>query len=79
MKHKKTYSVGLSLATIQRQLSKLPVPINDEQRIQDEHELCKCCTAVSSFVKPFVDEVTQTTNSKRNPSNNELKEELLKL
>lgn len=78
MKHKKTYSVGLSLATIQRQLSKLPVPINDEQRIQDEHELCKCCTAVSSFVKPFVDEVTQTANSKRNPSNNELKEELLK-
>ncbi|XP_051868825.1 glomulin, FKBP associated protein a [Pristis pectinata] len=78
MKHKKAYSVGLALATIQSQLSKLPVPINDEQHKQDAYELCKCYMAVSSFVKPFLDEVTQTTNSKRNPSYNELKEELLK-
>ncbi|XP_069795327.1 glomulin, FKBP associated protein a [Narcine bancroftii] len=78
MKHKKTYSVGLSLSTIQSQLSKLPVPIDDKQRRQDVHELCKCYMAVSSFVKPFVDEVTQTANSKRSPSCNELKEELLK-
>ncbi|XP_059839875.1 glomulin, FKBP associated protein a [Hypanus sabinus] len=78
MKHKKAYSVGLSLATIQSQLSTLPVPVNDEQRYQDDYEICKCYMAVSSFVKPFVDEVTQTTNSKRDPSYYELKEELLK-
>ncbi|XP_078416912.1 glomulin, FKBP associated protein a [Cetorhinus maximus] len=78
MKHKKAYSVGLSLATIQSQLSQLPVPYTNEQRKQDEYELCKCCMAVISFIKPFVDEVNQATKSKRNPSYNELKEELLK-
>ncbi|XP_067846020.1 glomulin, FKBP associated protein a [Heptranchias perlo] len=78
MKHKKAYSVGLSLATILSQISQLPVPFTNEQRKQDVHELCKCCMAVTSFVKPFVDEVSQTTESKRNSSYNELKEELLK-
>uniref|UniRef100_UPI00398E8185 glomulin, FKBP associated protein a n=1 Tax=Pristiophorus japonicus TaxID=55135 RepID=UPI00398E8185 len=78
MKHKKAYSVGLSLATIHSQLSKLPVPFTNEQRTQDAHELCKCCMAVTSFVKPFVDEVSQVTESKRKPSYNELKDELLK-
>ncbi|XP_067892881.1 glomulin, FKBP associated protein a [Heterodontus francisci] len=78
MKHKKAYSVGLSLATIQSQLSQLPVPFTNEQCKQDVYELCKCCTAVTSFIKPFVDEVSQMTESKKNPSYNELKEELLK-
>ncbi|XP_038649749.1 glomulin, FKBP associated protein a [Scyliorhinus canicula] len=78
MKHKKAYSVGLSLATIQSQLSQLPVPYTTEQRKQDEYELCKCCMAVISFIKPFVDEVNRATKSKQNPSCNELKEELLK-
>ncbi|GCB75039.1 hypothetical protein scyTo_0018946 [Scyliorhinus torazame] len=78
MKHKKAYSVGLSLATIQSQLSQLPVPYTTEQRKQDDYELCKCCMAVISFIKPFVDEVNRATKSKQNPSCNELKEELLK-
>ncbi|XP_078075018.1 glomulin, FKBP associated protein a [Mustelus asterias] len=78
MKHKKAYSVGLSLATIQSQLSRLPVPYTTEQHKQDEYELCKCCMAVTSFMKPFVDEVNQATKSKQNASCNELKEELLK-
>jgi len=79
MKHKKAYSVGLSLATIQSQLAQLPVPYTTEQRQQDEYELCKCCMAVSSFMRPFVEEVNRATKSKQNPSCNELKDELLKL
>ncbi|XP_048458181.1 glomulin, FKBP associated protein a isoform X2 [Rhincodon typus] len=78
MKHKKAYSVGLSLATIHSQLSKLPVPYTNEHRKQDEYELCKCCMAVTSFIKPFVDEVSDATESEGNPSCNELKDELLK-
>ncbi|XP_072430785.1 glomulin, FKBP associated protein a isoform X2 [Chiloscyllium punctatum] len=78
MEHKKAYSVGLSLATIHSQLSKLPVPYSNEQRKQDEYGLCKCCTAVTSFIKPFVDEVSHTTESEGNPFRNELKDELLK-
>uniref|UniRef100_A0A4W3HGS7 Glomulin, FKBP associated protein a n=1 Tax=Callorhinchus milii TaxID=7868 RepID=A0A4W3HGS7_CALMI len=76
--HKKAYSVGLTLSTIITQLSQLPVPCTNEQRQHDTYDLCKCCMAVASFVKPFVDEVGQISESKSNPSNDQLKEELLK-
>ncbi|XP_003220144.2 glomulin [Anolis carolinensis] len=75
--NKKAYSVGLSLSTILDQLSLLPVPYTKHQLEEDEHGLCRCCTALPCFVRPFVDEVVQHLEDSSNRGCRELKEELL--
>ncbi|XP_074858535.1 glomulin [Carettochelys insculpta] len=75
---KKSYSVGLSLSTILNQLSLLPVPYTKEQIQEDKLGLCKCCSAVVGFAKPFVDQVVQSVEASTESDVRELKEELLK-
>lgn len=59
-------AVGLTLAldSLQKQISKLPVPYSHKQEQEDVYGLCRCCTAILTFVQPFVQEVkNQDTNS----------------
>ncbi|XP_043941604.1 glomulin isoform X2 [Protopterus annectens] len=75
---KKAYSVGLSLSTILSQISKLPVPYTKEQEQDDKYGLCKCCTAMLNFMKPFVKEIGEARGCvTENKTNEELRKELL--
>lgn len=76
---KKAYSVGLALSTILNQLSLLPVPYTKQQLEEDKHGLCRCCGALTHFVKPFVDEVVQYMEGSSVGDNEDLKAELLSL
>lgn len=69
----KAYSVGLALSTLWSQLSLLPVPHSEEQIQADDYGLCQCCTALTEFTRPFVEDVAN------NKENERLKHELLKL
>lgn len=72
----KVYSVGLALSTLWSQLSLLRVPYFKEQIQTDDYGLCQCCKALTEFMRPFVEEVT---DNKENKENEKLKDELLKL
>lgn len=49
--------LGLALDALHKQISKLPVPYTHKQEEEDEHGLGRCCTALLTFVQPFVQEV----------------------
>ncbi|KAM6963094.1 glomulin-like [Aplochiton taeniatus] len=66
-------SVGLALSALQKQVSRLPVPYTQQQELDDQHGLCRCCTAMARFVEPFVDEVKRKDNAAE-----EMKTEILK-
>ncbi|XP_072539097.1 glomulin, FKBP associated protein b [Salminus brasiliensis] len=53
----KVPSLGLALDALQKQISKLPVPYLRKQEQEDKYGLCRCCTALLTFVQPFVQEV----------------------
>ncbi|XP_048352383.1 glomulin isoform X2 [Sphaerodactylus townsendi] len=72
----KAYSFGLSLSTILNQLSLMPVPYTAQQLQEDIHGLCHCCSALTDFVNPFVDEVVKHVESSDGECE-DLKEELL--
>lgn len=77
---RKAESVGLVLAALQKQLTRLPVPYTHRQAEADEHGLCRCCNALAAFTKPFVEEVKRKNGSYVATSENEeLRIELLKL
>ncbi|XP_066522658.1 glomulin, FKBP associated protein b [Hoplias malabaricus] len=60
----KAPSLGLALDSLQKQISKLPVPYLHKQEQEDKYGLCRCCTALLTFVQPFVQEVkSQDTKS----------------
>lgn len=73
--------VGLALAALQKQVSRLPVPYTKEQEVEDAYGLCRCCSALARFMEPFVEEVKRRDNSEDGgtASDNQLKTELLKL
>lgn len=72
--------VGLVLSGLQKQLSRLPVPYSRQQEEADEHGLCRCCSALAAFVKPFTEEVARKNGNHINtPEQKELRAELLKL
>uniref|UniRef100_A0A5F8GUX1 Glomulin, FKBP associated protein n=1 Tax=Monodelphis domestica TaxID=13616 RepID=A0A5F8GUX1_MONDO len=75
---KKAYSVGLALSTLWSQLSLLPVPYTKEQVQKDQHGLGRCCKALVTFTKPFVEEVVKNKGHPLENSKEELKAELLK-
>ncbi|XP_065132041.1 glomulin, FKBP associated protein a isoform X1 [Paramisgurnus dabryanus] len=76
---KKASSVGMALSTLLSQVARLPVPITKEQEEDDVFGLCRCCTALLEFVKPFVDEVKEVIkDNNRKSKDNELRVELLK-
>ncbi|KAL7891207.1 hypothetical protein AOLI_G00006830 [Acnodon oligacanthus] len=68
----KALSLGRALDVLQKQISKLPVPYSRKQEQEDKYGLCRCCTALLTFVKPFVQEVkSQDTKSPVTASNDE--------
>lgn len=48
---------GLALDALHKQISRLPVPYTRKQEEEDVHGLGRCCTALLTFVQPFVQEV----------------------
>lgn len=76
---KKASSVGMALSTLLSQVSRLPVPVTAEQEEDDVFGLCRCCSALLQFVKPFVDEIKEVVKDNNSISkDNELRVELLK-
>uniref|UniRef100_A0A671QW73 Glomulin-like n=1 Tax=Sinocyclocheilus anshuiensis TaxID=1608454 RepID=A0A671QW73_9TELE len=64
MSESKACGLALALDSLQKQISKLPVPYSHKQEQEDVYGLCQSCTAVLTFVQPFVQEVkNQDTNS----------------
>ncbi|XP_056315039.1 glomulin, FKBP associated protein b [Danio aesculapii] len=64
MSELKAPGLSMALDSLQKQISKLPVPYSNKQEQEDVYGLCRCCTAVVTFVQPFVQEVkNQDTNS----------------
>lgn len=53
----KPASLSLALDSLHKQISKLPVPYTHKQEEEDVHGLGRCCTALLTFVQPFVQEV----------------------
>uniref|UniRef100_W5KBJ2 Glomulin, FKBP associated protein b n=1 Tax=Astyanax mexicanus TaxID=7994 RepID=W5KBJ2_ASTMX len=53
----KVPALGLALRSLQRQIAMLPVPYSRKQEQEDKLGLCRCCTALLTFVQPFVQEV----------------------
>ncbi|KAK3575254.1 hypothetical protein QTP86_023448 [Hemibagrus guttatus] len=49
--------MSLALDALHKQVSKLPVPYTHKQEEEDVHGLGRCCTALLTFVQPFVQEV----------------------
>ncbi|XP_051985176.1 glomulin, FKBP associated protein a [Xyrauchen texanus] len=76
---KKASSVGMALSTLLSQVARLPVPVTKEQEEDDVFGLCRCCTALLEFVKPFVEEIKEIIkDNNRISEDNELRVELLK-
>uniref|UniRef100_A0A3Q3LFZ6 Glomulin, FKBP associated protein b n=1 Tax=Mastacembelus armatus TaxID=205130 RepID=A0A3Q3LFZ6_9TELE len=76
---KRAASVGLALSAVQKQLSRLPVPYNQQQENDDEYGLCRSCTALAEFAKCFVEKVKRKdVNYVTTPEEEELRVELLK-
>ncbi|KAJ8357537.1 hypothetical protein SKAU_G00203310 [Synaphobranchus kaupii] len=74
---KKASSVGMALSTLLAQVSRLPVPYTEEQEEADQYGLCRCCAALLSFVRPFVEEAAKGLADGSAPDD-ELRSELLK-
>ncbi|XP_073704925.1 glomulin, FKBP associated protein a [Garra rufa] len=76
---KKASSVGMALSTLLSQVARLPVPVTTEQEEDDAFGLCRCCSALLQFVKPFVEEIKEVVkDNNRISKDNELRVELLK-
>ncbi|KAM8875698.1 glomulin, FKBP associated protein b isoform 1-T1 [Spinachia spinachia] len=75
---RKASCLGSALTGLQEQLSRLPVPYNRQQEEADEHGLCRCCTALAVFTRPFIEEVKgRNGNHATTAEDEELKAELL--
>ncbi|KAM7400959.1 hypothetical protein PAMA_005248 [Pampus argenteus] len=87
---RKASSLGMTLSSVLDQVAKLPLPHTKEQEEDDVFSLCRCCTDLVTFVRPFVQEARQNLlNSKAlsetmdktpvgGPNKEELRTELLK-
>lgn len=56
---RKASSLGMTLSSVLDQVAKLPLPHTKEQEEDDVFSLCRCCTDLIEFVKPFVHEARQ--------------------
>lgn len=55
----------MTLSSVLDQVAKLPLPHTKEQEEDDVFSLCRCCTDLTNFVRPFVHEAEQNAlNSK---------------
>ncbi|KAB5535924.1 hypothetical protein PHYPO_G00123490 [Pangasianodon hypophthalmus] len=76
---KKSSTLGMALSTVLSQVTKLPVPQSREQEEDDVFGLCRCCTALSHFIQPFVEEIKENIKERRTISrDDELRVEILK-
>lgn len=89
----KAASLGMTLSSVLDQVAKLPLPHTKEQEEDDVFSLCRSCTDLIDFVKPFVHEARQSLlngrEQKKSPDRtageqgrdeeDELRTELLKL
>lgn len=83
----KPSSLGMTLSSLLDQLAKLPLPHTKEQEEDDVFMLCRCCTQLMNFVRPFAAEANkkslrngeQTESRASGDKDNELQMELLKL
>ncbi|XP_065120758.2 glomulin, FKBP associated protein b [Paramisgurnus dabryanus] len=77
----KASGLALALDSLQKQISKLPVPYSHKQEQEDEHGLCRCCSAALTFVQPFVQEAKNQDLNLDLPTNQDskLRATLLKL
>ncbi|XP_028988011.1 glomulin, FKBP associated protein a [Betta splendens] len=57
--NRKASSLGMTLSSVLDQVAKLPLPHTKEQEEDDIFMLCRCCTNLVMFVRPFVEEVRQ--------------------
>uniref|UniRef100_A0A4W6FDJ1 Glomulin, FKBP associated protein a n=1 Tax=Lates calcarifer TaxID=8187 RepID=A0A4W6FDJ1_LATCA len=62
---RKASSLGMTLASVLDQVAKLPLPHTKEQEEDDVFSLCRCCTDLIAFVRPFVLEVRQNLMESR--------------
>lgn len=88
---RKPSSLGMALSSILNQLAKLPLPYTKEQEEDDIFMLCRCCTHLMNFVRPFAEEAQKNAMRSREQkegkasgdqdsnTENELQTELLKL
>uniref|UniRef100_A0A8C4Z843 Glomulin, FKBP associated protein b n=1 Tax=Gadus morhua TaxID=8049 RepID=A0A8C4Z843_GADMO len=74
-------SLDSALSSIQKQLSRLPVPYTTQLEESDQYGLCRSCSALTDFVKPFVEEVKGKYGKKSSQclEDQELNDVLLKL
>uniref|UniRef100_A0A8C2ZU92 Glomulin, FKBP associated protein a n=1 Tax=Cyclopterus lumpus TaxID=8103 RepID=A0A8C2ZU92_CYCLU len=56
---RKASSLGMTLSSVLDQVAKLPLPHTKEQEEDDVFSLCRTCTDLIDFVKPFVHEARQ--------------------
>ncbi|XP_042353843.1 glomulin, FKBP associated protein a [Plectropomus leopardus] len=56
---RKASSLGMTLSSVLDQVAKLPLPLTKEQEEDDVFSLCRCCTDLIDFVRPFVHEAKQ--------------------
>ncbi|KAJ8011372.1 hypothetical protein DPEC_G00057480 [Dallia pectoralis] len=80
---RKASSVGMALSSLLGQVARLPVPETKEQEEDDVFCLCRCCSALLVFVRPFAEEARQSrlagfTDGSPSPEEEELRLELLK-
>ncbi|XP_070775209.1 glomulin, FKBP associated protein a [Enoplosus armatus] len=57
---RKASSLGMTLSSVLDQVAKLPLPHTKEQEEDDVFSLCRCCTDLTDFVRPFVREARQS-------------------
>lgn len=82
----KPSSLGMTLSSLLDQMAKLPLPHTKEQEEDDIFMLCRCCTQLMNFVRPFAAEANnhslrngeQTVSKASGDKDNELQTELLK-
>ncbi|XP_041658440.1 glomulin, FKBP associated protein a [Cheilinus undulatus] len=60
---RKASSLGMTLSSVLDQVAKLPLPHTKEQEEDDVFSLCRCCTDLTDFVRPFVHEARLNTLS----------------
>ncbi|XP_041848567.1 glomulin, FKBP associated protein a [Melanotaenia boesemani] len=60
---RKASSLGMTLSSVLDQVAKLPIPQTKEQEEDDVFSLCRSCTDLIDFVKPFVKEAEQSLQS----------------
>ncbi|CAL1579330.1 unnamed protein product [Knipowitschia caucasica] len=53
---RKSSSLGLALSSVLDQVCKLPLPMTPEQEQDDVFSLCRCCSELQAFIRPFVEE-----------------------